>query len=150
MNILNKHHSFKKIICSILAIFLGAFCALTPVSAQDNSTTADLNNAAASNSKKDDGCVSTSIIGNGEVCDSGDGDSIMNLLILVVDIMTIGVGILGVVGITIVGIQYLTAGGNEERVRKSKRRMLEIVIGLAAYVVAYAVLRFLIPGFQGL
>ena len=92
----------------------------------------------------------TTILSEATACDCGGGESIIGLLKLVVDIMTIGVGILGVVGITIVGIQYLTAGGNEERVRKAKRRMLEIIIGLAAYVVIYAALRFLIPNFQGL
>ena len=64
--------------------------------------------------------------------------------------MTIGVGILGVLGITIVGIQYLTAGGNEEKTRKAKRRLFEIVLGLAVYVAIYAILQWLLPGFNGL
>ena len=76
-------------------------------------------------------------------CDSGSGDSIKNILNLVVDIMTIGIGILGVIGITVVGVQYLTAGGSEEKTRKAKRRMFEIVIGLVAYVLIYAVLKWL-------
>ncbi len=97
-----------------------------------------------------DNCVQTSIIGNGEICDDGKGSSIMHVLELVVDIMTIGIGILGVIGITVVGIQYLTAGGSEEKVRKAKRRMFEIVIGLVAYVVIYAFLRWLLPNFSGI
>ena len=67
-------------------------------------------------------------------------DGVLNL---VVNILTIGVGILGVVGITIVGIQYLTAGGNEEKTRTAKRRLFEIVIGLAVYAVMYALLNWL-------
>ncbi len=78
-------------------------------------------------------------------CDSGDGDSMLHIISLVVDIMTIGIGILGVIGISIVGTQYLTAGGNEEKTRKAKRRMFEIVIGLVAYVILYAALRWLMP-----
>ena len=62
---------------------------------------------------------------------------------LVMDIMSIGVGILGVIGIMVVGIQYLTAGGSEEKTRKAKRRMFEIVIGLVLYAVLYAVLKWL-------
>lgn len=93
-------------------------------------------------------CVQTSILGNGEVCDNGKGDSIEHILDLVVDIMTIGIGILGVIGISIVGIQYLTAGGNEEKTRKAKRRLFEIVIGLVAYALIYAVLNWLLPGFN--
>ena len=85
-------------------------------------------------------------------CDcSPDGPSaIANILLLIVNIMTIGVGILGVLGITIVGIQYLTAGGNEEKTRKAKRRLFEIVLGLAVYVAIYAILQWLLPGFNGL
>ena len=79
--------------------------------------------------------------------EGGKGESITCILELVVDIMTIGVGILGVIGISITGIQYLTAGGREEKTRKAKRRMFEIVIGLVAYVLIYAALKWLLPSF---
>ena len=69
----------------------------------------------------------------------------MHILNTVIDIMTIGIGILGVIGISVVGIQYLTAGGSEEKTRKAKRRMFEIVIGLVAYVILYAVVKWLMP-----
>ena len=78
-----------------------------------------------------------------------DDNGIQCLLGQAVDILSIGIGILGVIGILIVGIQYLTAGGNEEKTRKAKRRMFEIVIGLVAYAVIYALLKFLLPGFNG-
>lgn len=82
-------------------------------------------------------------------CANEDGEeSIKCVLRLVVDIMSVLIGILGVIGITITGIQYLTAGGSEEKTRKAKRRMLEIVIGLAAYAVLYALLTWLLPGFD--
>ena len=86
---------------------------------------------------------------NGEKCrkEAENGDDVQNILYLVRDIMSVGVGILGVIGITIVGIQYLTAGGNEDQTRKAKRRLLEIVIGLVAYVIIIALLTWLLPGF---
>ena len=71
------------------------------------------------------------------------GGEVIYILNTIVDIMTIGIGILGVIGISVTGIQYLTAGGSEEKTRKAKRRMLEIVIGLAAYVLIYSVLKWL-------
>lgn len=93
-----------------------------------------------------DDCVQTAILGNNhEVCDNGDGSSITYVLNLVVDIMSVLIGILGVIGITITGIQYLTAGGSEEKTRKAKRRLFEIVIGLAVYAVMYALLSWLLP-----
>jgi hypothetical protein len=93
-----------------------------------------------------EGCVPTSILGGGCVCDDSPGDSITNVLGLVIDIMTIGIGILGVIGISVVGIQYLTAGGNEEKTRKAKRRLFEIIIGLAVYALMYAILQWLNVG----
>ena len=61
--------------------------------------------------------------------------------------MTIGVGILGVVGISVVGIQYLTSGDSEEKTRKAKPRLFEIIIGLVAYALIYALLKWLLPNF---
>lgn len=75
------------------------------------------------------------------------GGGIICLLELIVDVLSIGVGVLGVIGISVVGIQYLTAGGSEEKTRKAKRRMFEIIIGLAAYAVVYALLKFILPNF---
>lgn len=101
-------------------------------------------------------CVETSVIGDDEggktqyCVDSsevGEGGMIIKLLEDVTTILTIGVGILGVIGITIVGLQYLTAGGSEEKTRQAKRRMFEIVIGLVAYALIYAVLKWLLPTF---
>lgn len=79
--------------------------------------------------------------------ENGKGEGIVCIINLVVDIMTVGVGILSVIGITVVGIQYLTAGGSEEKTKKAKRRMLEIVIGVGLYVVLYVVLKWLLPKF---
>ena len=90
-------------------------------------------------------CVNTAILGGGEVCDKG-GSSVEYYIRFTVDILSIGVGIVGVVALIIVGIQYLTAGGNEEQTRKAKRRIFEIIIGLVAFVLMYAILKWLLPG----
>ena len=94
-------------------------------------------------------CVKTAILGeNGESCDDGSGSSVKSILSLVVEIMTVGVGILSVIGISVVGIQYLTAGGDEAQTRKAKRRMFEIIIGIILYVAAFALMSWLIPDFK--
>lgn len=87
----------------------------------------------------------------GILTDCGDPnrtDGIECVLKLAVEIIGIGVGILGVIGISVAGIQYLTAGGNEEKTRKAKRRIYEIVIGLAVYAVIYFLLKWLSPSFS--
>ena len=104
----------------------------------------NVSSAMAAKTEKNDG-VETAIL-----TDCGnDPNGVECILKLVVDIMSIGIGILGVIGIVIVGLQYLTAGGNEEKTRKAKQRMFEIIIGLVAYVAIYAILRWLLPSFNG-
>lgn len=87
------------------------------------------------------GGVETSII---ECSDTGAG-SIRELLRLVINITTAGISILAVIGITIMGIQYLTAGGNEQQATKAKRRLYEIIIGLAVYVLLFGIAQWLLP-----
>ncbi|MBR3248545.1 hypothetical protein IKF89_00750 [Candidatus Saccharibacteria bacterium] len=129
----------KKIAFSLLLIFIGTIIISAPVFAECP-----------------EGSVPTAILGgdgmivggtNGERCLVGtdNGATISHIFKTIIEIMTIGVGLLAILGITIVGIQYLTAGGNEEQTRKAKRRMTEIVIGLVAFVGFGSALFFLIP-----
>ena len=79
--------------------------------------------------------------------ESENGAGIICVIRLAINILSVLVGVVGVIGIVVVGIQYLTAGGNEETTRKAKRRLFEIIIGVAAYAVGYAVLSWLLPSF---
>lgn len=100
--------------------------------------------AAGDDDKKPPAAILTGCAG----AENGSGEGIKCVVLLVVDILSVLIGIVGVIGIVIVGIQYLTAGGNEEQTRKAKRRLFEIVIGLVAYAVVYALLKWLLPGFD--
>ena len=75
-------------------------------------------------------------------CEGEAEDSIFEILQLIVDIMSIGIGILTVIGITITGIQWITSGGNEQTATKAKRRLFEILIGVAIYVTAFLLLEW--------
>ncbi len=117
-------------------------------SGSSGSSSKSSSGSSGGSSSGGDNCVETSILGSGgEYCDDGKGSGIVHILNLIVDIMTIGVGILGVVGISVVGIQYLTSGDSEEKTRKAKRRLFEIIIGLVAYALIYALLKWLLPNF---
>lgn len=89
------------------------------------------------------GCegVETALIECGEK-ESGIG----HILGLTINILTILIGILAVLGIVIAGIQYLTAAGNEAQIKKTKRRIFEIVIGLVAYALVAVFLQWILPG----
>ncbi len=132
----------KKFLLGAIAVIVGMFML--------GATVVPVGSVMAAENDEDN-CTKTAILTEERFRCDEEGSAITAVLNLVVEIMTIGVGILGVLGITIVGVQYLTAGGNEEQTRKAKRRMFEIVIGIAAYVVIYALLYWLtgIKPFQG-
>ena len=152
----------KKIIATICAVMI-AFCGLIAIPA-GNAWAVNpqecrdwYNSAADSPCKKQ--CVETSSLGE-EVeqndgkkirlkCDDGKGGGIKSVLKLVIDILSICVGVLGVTAIVVVGINYLTAGPDVSRTVKAKVRIMQIVIGLVIYALIYALLNFLIPDFNG-
>ena len=86
----------------------------------------------------------------GEKCakDEKAGSGVIYIINFVLDILTMGVTIVAVIGIALAGITYLSASGDEGKTRLAKHRIYEIVIGLVAYAVIYALLKWLLPGFN--
>jgi hypothetical protein len=96
--------------------------------------------------------VKTSIIG-GDICDGVNNESgvteenaIWKLLILALNILTAGVGILAVGGIVYASVLYTTARDTPDQAKKAMDLIREIVFGLVAYALMYIFLNFLIPG----
>lgn len=95
------------------------------------------------------GGVQTSIISCNE---KGGGDAsveqtgLWGILKLVINILTAGVGILAVGGIVYGSILYTSAGGSSEQTKKAMGIITNVVIGLVAYALMYAITNFLIPG----
>lgn len=137
----------KKLIISILTVMTAFIIAVAPVYATEKCTLTSV--LGTDKCDKDGNKVGSNFTGESYNCSCDeDGSSIYGLLRLILNIMTIGIGILGIIGITIVGIQYLTAGGNEEQTRKAKQRLIEIVIGLVVYIALYALLSWLLPNYD--
>ena len=90
------------------------------------------------------GVVETVFFGN--LDDDGKGCGVYTVVNLVIDIITIGIGILSVASIIAMGIKYMTAGGDEEQAKKAKYRLLQIVVGLLAYALLYVGVQWLLPG----
>lgn len=68
------------------------------------------------------------------------------ILLLAINILTAGVGILAVAGVVYASIIYASAGGNPEQTKKAMGMITNIVIGVLAYALMFAVLNFIIPG----
>lgn len=79
-------------------------------------------------------------------CDGKEGDSVFKILNLVLYVITAGVGVLGMAGIVIAGIQYATAADNEAQVAAAKERIRNIVIGLVLWATMFALVQWLTIG----
>ncbi len=101
-------------------------------------------NSSANTESQYDGSVDTIFFGKVEGDDKGCGVS--KVLVFIIEILTYGIGITAVIGISVFGIMYLTAGGDAAKTTKAKKRILEIVIGIVLYSVLWALLNFLLPG----
>lgn len=92
--------------------------------------------------------VETSII---DCPQSGEGRSakdsgVWGVLLIALNIMTAGVGILAVGGIVYGAILYASSEENASQVQKAKDIIKNVVIGLIAYGAMYLLLNYLIPG----
>lgn len=95
----------------------------------------------------DCGGVSTSIIH----CDQTGGDTpeetgLWGVLILTINILTVGVGVLAVAGFVYGGFLYITSGGSPEMVKKARTVFTNVVIGVIAFGLMFTLLNFVVPG----
>jgi len=96
------------------------------------------------------GCgVNTSIItcDNVDVTEEGvENTAIWGLLLLAINILSAGVGIVAIGGVVYGSILYTSAGGSPEQVKKAMGIITNVVIGVVAYALMFSLLNFLIPG----
>ena len=79
----------------------------------------------------------------GNWCESEDG--INSVISMVVAILTGAVVVAGTIGIIICGFLWMTARENEAQVVMAKKRMLDIVIGIVAWVLLALLANLFIP-----
>lgn len=93
------------------------------------------------------GGVVTSILS----CNEGGGSTLeetglWGLLILVINILTAGIGVAAVGGIIYGAVLYTTSGGSLDQVKKARQIIRDVIIGLAMYALMYAFLNYIVPG----
>lgn len=76
------------------------------------------------------------------VCQGG----IPGLILLLINILTGGVGIVAVGGIVYAALLYTTAGAEEAQVKKAKETIRNVSLGLVLFVVMWSLTQYLIPG----
>lgn len=93
------------------------------------------------------GDVETAIIKCGKVNNKkAETSGVWQILIIALQIMTAGVGILAVGGIVYGSVLYTTAGDKAEQTKKAINIITNVVIGIVGYGLMYVLLNFLIPG----
>lgn len=93
------------------------------------------------------GGVETTIVG----CEATNSDKVEDngvwaLLLMVLNIMTAGVGILAVGGIVYGALLYTTAEDKADQTNKAKSIITNVVVGLIAFTLLWASLNYLVPG----
>lgn len=76
---------------------------------------------------------------------SGLGEA--NIVDTIAQIIRIALGFLGVIAVVIIlvgGFQWMTAGGNDDKVKSAKKRIFAGIIGLVIVISAYAIAAFVI------
>jgi len=73
-------------------------------------------------------------------------NGIWGILLLVINILTAGIGVAAVGGIVYGSILYTTAGGSMDQTKQAKTIIFNVVIGLVAYALMFSFLNFIIPG----
>lgn len=82
----------------------------------------------------------------GSWCDNS-GQGIVEILNLILNVLTAGVGVLVILGLVISAIQWLTARDNTAQTIKAKNRILNVVIGALSWSILWVFANWLIPGF---
>ncbi len=85
-------------------------------------------------------------IGGSDPSASVESSGVWGLLLMIINILTAGVGVLAVGGIVYGAILYTSAGGSPEGIKKARGIITNVVIGVLAYALMFALLNFIIPG----
>ena len=94
------------------------------------------------------GGVTTAII----KCDQdGTGTDVTNtgvwgILLLVINILTAGVGVAALGGLIYGAVLYTASGGSPDQIKKARTIFTNVVVGIIAYAAMFALLNFIIPG----
>jgi hypothetical protein len=75
-----------------------------------------------------------------------ENNPIVQWIVFGINIISALVGIGSIIMVIIGGIQYSAAGDNPQAVQAAKKKITNVLIGLATYVSFYAMTNWLIPG----
>lgn len=116
-------------------------------SSSGGSSSGSSGGASGSSSSSDEKCIKLAIIKiKGKDCIENSEEAIFEILGMILNIFTFGVGIAATGGFIFCGYQYITSKNEPAVIVKIKTRMLNIVIGLIIYFMFWGIIGLLLPG----
>lgn len=116
-------------------------------SSSGGSSSGSSSSASGSSSSSDEKCIKLAIIKiKGKDCIENSKEAIFEILGMILNIFTFGVGIAATGGFIFCGYQYITSKNEPAVIVKIKTRMLNIVIGLIIYFMFWGLIGLLLPG----
>lgn len=116
-------------------------------SSSGGSSSGSSSGASGSSSSSDEKCIKLAIIKiKGKDCIENSKEAIFEILGMILNIFTFGVGIAATGGFIFCGYQYITSKNEPAVIVKIKTRMLNIVIGLIIYFMFWGLIGLLLPG----
>lgn len=116
-------------------------------SSSGGSSSGSSSGASGSSSSSDEKCIKLAIIKiKGKDCIENSKEAIFEVLGMILNIFTFGVGIAATGGFIFCGYQYITSKNEPAVIVKIKTRMLNIVIGLIIYFMFWGIIGLLLPG----
>ena len=116
-------------------------------SSSSGSSTSGSSSGASSSSSGEEKCIKLAIIRiKGKDCIENSKEAIFEILGMILNIFTFGVGIAATGGFIFCGYQYITSKNEPAVIVKIKTRMFNIVIGLLIYFMFWGLIGLLLPG----
>ena len=92
--------------------------------------------------------LSVPLLAGGDCIDNNpaSGGAIVVYLKLIIRFLSGAVGLVIMLMLVIAGVQYITSLGDPAMIKKAKERIINAITALMLFVLAYAIINYLIPG----
>ncbi|HEY1085885.1 MAG TPA: hypothetical protein VGE34_04130 [Candidatus Saccharimonadales bacterium] len=75
-----------------------------------------------------------------------EDNAVWSILLLVINILSAGVGLVAIGGLVYASILYSSAQNNSGQVTKAKETIFNVILGMVMFALMWSFLQFLIPG----
>lgn len=90
--------------------------------------------------------IGVPIVGDSHCIDNSGSGVVVNYLKLILQFLSTAVGGVVVLMIIIAGIQYIISNGDPKAIANAKARLINAITALVLFVLAFAILSFVVPG----